>query len=471
MKAEEWLEGVRALDLETLAALGVQWGKGRNGEVVAIPYIVNGEVVAHKVRAPGEKPFWSGDAKLVSLWNEDVLADRTLYEQPLIITEGEYDALACIQVGFPCTVSVPHGAQSATRYVIDKADAIRKHPVVIIAADGDEDGQKMLRSVASALEGHQCRYLAYPEGCKDANDILAKHSPAKLVEAINSAQPIYPDDPEGGQISGFSDAPPPPAGEIYRTGNLAIDKVACWHSGFPTIVTGTPSSGKSTWLTWALWHAVQNNRIRVGVSMMETPWPILRDHLSRLEKGYPFDELHRDQQEALVKKLDRDWRLLHPVGEERSHDIGWLKQMMWVAAIRDRCRIIAFDPWNEIDHRLAKGESMTDYVNDALAHIRMWAERYDVAVCIVAHPTKMQREAGAKVYPPNGYDISGSAAWFNKAAVGVTVHRTQDDNGEFTKVICWKSKFEQLYGFGRGQVDMMFRPSTMGFEKRPRMGG
>lgn len=469
MKARDWLENVRALDLEILTSLGVQFGPGKNGEVVAIPYIANGETVAHKVRAPGDKPYWHGDAGGVSLWNQDILSDRTLHDQPLIITEGEYDALACVQAGFPATVSVPHGAQSGAKYVLQHADAIRKHPVVIIAADGDAEGQKMLRSVASALEGHQCRFIAYPEGCKDANDILAKRGPAALVEAINAAQPIYPDDPEGGLISGFSDAPPPPSGEIYKTGNPSVDAVACWHSGFPTIVTGTPSSGKSTWLTWALWQAGRRHRVRIGMSMLETPWPILRDHLSRLEKGHSFDELHRDQQEALMAKLDQDWRLLHQVGDKKAHDLGWLKEMMWVAAVRDQCRIIAFDPWNEIDHRTRHGEAMTDYLNDALAHIRMWAERYDVAVCIVAHPTKMQREAGQKPYPPNGYDISGSAAWFNKAAVGVTVHRTQDDFGEFTKVICWKSKFEQLYNFGKGQVDMLFQPSTMSYVARPRM--
>lgn len=470
-RASEWLEEVRALDLETLAALGVRWrDEGEDGGRVAIPYVEAGEQKALKVRAPGGKPYWQPKGAKFTLWNVDCLSDDTLRDQPVIITEGEYDALACIQAGFPRTVSVPSGAQSATRYVLDHADKIRRSPTVIIAADGDEDGGKMLRAVANALEGHECRYLDYPQGCKDANDILARHGAKALVQAIHGAKVIFPEDPKGGSITGFSDAPPAPDGQVFKAGDPSIDRVACWHCGFPTVVTGIPASGKSTWLTWAFSRVIRNHGIRIGASLLETPWPILRDQLARMEKGYGFDQLHRDQQDALSERIDHDWRLLHRVDDsEAGHDLGWFRDMMWAAAIRDGCKIIALDPWNEVDHVLTRGESVTDYTTMALKQMRIWAERYDVALCIVAHPTKMQRDPGSKPYPPGGYDISGSSSWYNKAAVGVTVHRTEDDNGQFTRVICWKSKFEHLYGFGRGQVEMLFDPIRMTYSKRPRM--
>ena len=43
-------------------------------------------------------------------YNVDCLSDPQLSGFPLIITEGEMDALAAIQCGYPKTISVPGGA-------------------------------------------------------------------------------------------------------------------------------------------------------------------------------------------------------------------------------------------------------------------------------------------------------------------------------------------------------------------------
>jgi hypothetical protein len=39
-----------------------------------------------------------------------LIADRSLASEPLIITEGELDAIIAVQCGFPRTVSIPDGA-------------------------------------------------------------------------------------------------------------------------------------------------------------------------------------------------------------------------------------------------------------------------------------------------------------------------------------------------------------------------
>ena len=41
----------------------------------------------------------------------------------------------------------------------------------------------------------------------------------------------------------------------------------------------------------------------------------------------------------------------------------------------------------------------------------------------LSHSTKMMRDSNGDIPAPKGYDISGSAAWFAKADVGLTVHR------------------------------------------------
>lgn len=469
MKAEEWLERVRALDLEALSRAGVRWGPSqKNGaEVVAFPYTRNGEIVARKVRAVGDRstlkvPFWWTPAGVDGLlFNEDILRDQTLTDHPVIITEGEMDCLTVQECGFIRAVSIPDGWSGQANNDNAKATGLRRNkkliedaPCIIVAGDTDEVGLQFVQAVYNIFDQTPVRFVTWPEGCKDANETLQKHGQKAVAQAINAAQPVKPD---GGLITGFSDAPPAPRGAIYTTGIEAIDKVLCWHEGFPTVVTGIPASGKSTFLTWALHHAQQKHNIRMAVALMETPFFVLRDHLARLHLGRPFRDV--EDKDGLVAKLDEGWRLMH-TDDRDAGGMEWVKNMIRSASVDHGCSIVTLDPWNEIEHRRLPGENETEYTNAALAKIRQWAERYQCAVNIIAHPTKMQVEQGAKPKAPLGYDISGSSAWFNKAAVGLTVHKT--DEGD-PMLINWKSKFTQLYPCRTGKLELLFDERTMSY--------
>ena len=51
----------------------------------------------------------------------------------------------------------------------------------------------------------------------------------------------------------------------------------------------------------------------------------------------------------------------------------------------------------------------------------------------MAHPTKMPRIKGQKKYEvPTLYDINGSANWYNKAEVGISVYRDFSEDFETT---------------------------------------
>ena len=51
---------------------------------------------------------------------------------------------------------------------------------------------------------------------------------------------------------------------------------------------------------------------------------------------------------------------------------------------------LVLDPWNEIDHVLAPGDTETMYISKSLTKIRHFARKNDIHVWIVAHPTKLQ---------------------------------------------------------------------------------
>ena len=472
MTAAEWLAEVRGLDPEMTARYGVKATKSKSGEeVVAFGYRTapDGEAEWWKIRSVGDKSWRSHPAGVVHrLYNFPALLDDTMRDRPVIITEGEMDCLSVIQSGYPRAVSLPDGwsgenGGAKAKPILDALPLLTRSPCVIIAGDADEVGRSFVRAAANMLEGHPVRWVQWPEGCKDANDTLRQHGEAMVRQCIEAARLI---DPPGGVICGFSDAPPAPEGHVYTTGDEVADRVFCAHTGFPVVVTGTPSAGKSTWLTWALARMQANHALRVGVCLMETPWPVLRDQLARMATGRPWSHLTIHERDPLAEALDANWRLmLREENDDIPKGMAWLRDMLRTAAVRDGCRVVAFDPWNEIEHRLEPGESVTDYTNAALASIRKWSERYGVATIIVAHPTKMNVDPGSKPRPPLGYDISGSSAWFNKAAIGLTVHRAEDDTGEYTELINWKSKFEQIYPCRKGRVRMEFDAGPMVFRR------
>ena len=74
------------------------------------------------------------------------------------------------------------------------------------------------------------------------------------------------------------------------------------------------------------------------------------------------------------------------------------------AVLRDGIRLLVIDPWNEVEHARTASESMTDYIGRSIRAIKRFARLYEVAVIVVAHPTKDVAKEG-KSRPVTLYDI------------------------------------------------------------------
>ena len=176
----------------------------------------------------------------------------------MIWVEGEMDKLAVEVAGFRNCVSVPNGAPvpgaknySASFGFLDSdretVETVKRH---IIAVDSDAPGARLEDELARRLGVEKCSRVRWPEGCKDANDVLAKHSAEDLRWFIENAEafPI-----EGVfEISdrredllrlyehGFE--------QCYLTGWRNLNSLYTVRPGELTAVTGIPSSGKSNFL-------------------------------------------------------------------------------------------------------------------------------------------------------------------------------------------------------------------------------
>lgn len=438
-----WLQEVRKLDAELLSEAGVRpLHHDSLGLVAAFPYYRNGKAYAAKFRTI-DKKFLSTKGVSRGLYNGDALLSDQ--DQPIVITEGEIDCLTVRQSGFLRAVSLPDGwteQGNKTEALSEAVEALMKSPYVVVAGDNDKAGESLPKAVANVLAGHDVRYVTWPDGCKDANDVLMIHGEGVVAQCINSAKRI---DPPGGLISGFSDLPPMSKQRILKIGQDPFDKVIALELGEISVWTGLPGYGKSTLTVWAADEIAKHENVRIGLIGFETHPARIRDQLARSNVHKSWKALSEPERDKLLRDLDRRWRMVHVTDEADNH-LGWLEGMVKALAVRDRCKVIIIDPWNELEHLPEKGENMTNYINFALKVIRRWAKKLEVHIAIVAHPAKIKSEG--KPRPPTGYDVADSAAFFNKPGLGITVH--PGDQEFQVEIINWKTRDTMLYGIERG---------------------
>lgn len=460
MKVEDWLTQHRKLDAAVLDHMGVRaTDHPQLGRVAAFPYNREGKAYAAKFRTAEGKNWRSTQGVSRGLYNEDCLKAG---DGPVVVTEGEIDALSVMQAGYMRAVSLPDGwsADGEKRQsLLDAEPLLRNAPFVIVAGDNDEAGASLPKAVANILLGHDVRFVTWPEGCKDANDVLIKHGEGVLSKCLTEAKRI---DPEGGYITGISDLPPMPARRVLRMGLKPFDHVMAFEIGAMSVGTGTPGAGKSTFTTFAAYNVAKSEGVSVGMLSFETHPYRTRDHLSRLHTSRPWDTLVGDMKAETEAFLDQHFRIVHRRFDETSHNLLWLKNMIYTLAVRDNCKLIIVDPWNELEHLPEPGESMTAYINFALQSIRTWAEQFDTHICLIAHPRKMNTEG--KPRSPTGYDVADSAAFFNKPSLGFSVHQEDSEQMQgMVQISCWKVRDTQLYGFERGAVHAQFNSTLMDY--------
>ena len=143
------------------------------------------------------------------MWNEDNLIEPPPADASLIVTEGEWDALACISIGEGHVVSVPDGAngkvsEGVIKPLEDTAFArpregrnlkpgLDRFKRIILATDADGPGYILRDELAIRLGENRCWFLTYPPGTKDANEVLAKYGRDALVQVLAGAKPMVPD--------------------------------------------------------------------------------------------------------------------------------------------------------------------------------------------------------------------------------------------------------------------------------------
>lgn len=428
----------RGLDPETLARHGVRDSKvrGRGRVAIEIPVFRDGVEVNAKYRTIcGEKEFSQTKGAPKIMFNHDCMREWAESKSPLLICEGELDALSAIQCGY-LAVSVCNGAPSQTsteggnKY--DYLETVPSGGTIIICSDSDAPGQNLLHDLALRLGRQRCKWVKYPKGCKDLNDALRIYGERGVRATIDNAQWMEIDG-----LYHMGELPPLEEPE-YKQGLLPI-KIC---KGDFWVITGIPGMGKTHFTNFVAYEVAKSGWHVTFASFEQKPQTRHKHNLRSLALERSAHGAMPDELAHVDRWIDDHFTFIVP-NRKSERDLVWLMERMQAAVLRKSTDMFIIDPWNELEADLDKSTTQSDYIKHAIMELKHFAEDYRVVVMVVAHPTKQRGKDGAPPPVPTLYDIEDSRHWYGKADVGLVVH-LQDTGDTLVRVA--KAKDHEWHG-------------------------
>jgi twinkle protein len=423
---------------------------GKNGDAIGFPYYRNGQLMSAKYRSIESKEFTQDEGGAKDFFG----IDQIDLSCPVIIVEGEIDALTLLECGLKNVLSVPSGAPMKVSdgkvdasedkkfaFVWNAVDVLNQVPYVTIATDTDTAGQALAEELARRIGKDKCRIARF--AYKDLNEAFLDKGKDLVLEIIEKAEP-YP-------VAGLSSASKfadrlndlwgKGTGKGLSTGYSNVDEIYTIAQGQLTIVTGYPSCGKSNFVDQLMINLAKAHDWKFGLCSFENQPEI---HISRLMEIYKekrfFDGSNRmtdaDKDDAF-KFVEDHFLFLDSEGSEPA-TIDSILERAKIAVVRMGIRGLVIDPYNYIENK--GGQAEHEFISGMLTRIQAFAKAYGVHIWFVAHPSKITR-SGMDLPRPDGMAISGSMAWWAKADCGITIHRTKDHGVELA---VWKCRYRWI---------------------------
>jgi twinkle protein len=439
----------------------------KTADCIGFPYYRDGALVAAKYRSFPEKDFTQDSGGAHDFFG----IDHVDKGKPLVIVEGEIDALTLMEAGIENAVSVPSGApikvadgkvlpseDKKFAYVWNAREIIDAVPYVVLATDQDGPGQALAEELARRIGKEKCRVAKFD--AKDLNDIFldpTRQGADSVKEVIEKAQP-YP-------VSGLSDAGTyedrindlftKGTGKGFSTGYSSVDSIYTVAPGQLTVVTGYPSSGKSNFIDQVMVNLARANDWKFAVCSFENQPEI---HITRLMEIYTqkrffegkerMTQHERDTAFAWVKE---HFLFIDSQGEE-PNTLDSILDRARVAVKRMGVRGLIIDPYNYIDLN-RDNTTETEAISNMLTRVQKFCKAHDVHTFFIAHPSKINR-AGVEQPRPDGMSISGSMAWWAKTDNGITVHRQE----QWVEIAVWKCRYRWVGT--QGETSLLYNKTS-----------
>lgn len=419
----------RGISLETAQACKVAYNLG----CLCFNYYKGNEVVGAKYRKLKDKFFWQHVVPKKYLYGLNDIEN----EETIIIVEGEFDKLAFYEAGVKNCVSVSQGAPNEGQQVGTKLqcldnsiDYIKDAKKVILACDNDPNGRYLTKVLIERFGADRCAVVEFPEGCKDANDVLIQLGKEKLKELIETAKetPI-----EG--VRTLQQAKSKML-DIYKNG---------FRKGTPTMIRELQYKFSFYKMWWNLWHGIPNSGKSAFVHFLMMcmsvhhgwKWAVFSP------EHYPEEDFYIDMIELLTGRsislessnrlnekefdiamefIQEHFYFVYPQADDISNSCDNVLKKIKELKLSKNIDGFLIDPYNQLTTETS--ENIDRYLEKSLTQVDVLCNTHNLVGNIVAHPRTLYKEKGEDDYKkPTPYQIAGGAMWYNKAYCIGNVHR------------------------------------------------
>lgn len=444
-KALDYLMNERGFTIETIKKFKL----GRDNQNIAIPYYQKGILVNFKFRGIDKKGYYREEGCQSTLYNIDNLD----VSKPVILTEGEFDCISAVQLGFENVLSVPTGAGAFDNKWIDVFENVGE---ISIVYDNDEAGENGAKKIAEKLGIARCKRVKLP--FEDFNDCLMagqkkedldkffeQAEEYKLAGIIHVSEVLD-------EIENLWEKGETLKGEPLTDWKNFTFALGGMREGEITTLSGETASGKSTFAMNLIYQLLEQKQSCIIFSN-EMSNRALLSKLFAMHQKKAFHNLNK--KEILESMQFFGEKSLFFAEATKDLHIEKISEYLIYASNRFDVRFVLLDHLHfflpdGIDRRVYEVEQFMRGIVDV-------AKKTKVNVLLVAHPHKLKNEAG---YVQMN-DLKGSSAIKQDSdnIIMLWRNRKKEEDKQVYEVFADIQKVRDDSAIG-GKIRFLFNPTS-----------
>ncbi len=408
------------------------------GRYIAFNYFNGtGNIVNAKYRSTDKAMMWQHkNATGRFLYGLDMMLASE--DNRVIICEGEFDALSFCEVGLN-GLSVSQGAPAENSNIggklkcLENSSDFLKGKTVYIAVDNDAPGRYLEKILINRF-GYGCKVVSFPDGCKDANDVLVNYGKYALMQCFNEAK-----SPKMQGVSSVDDVRQK-LWDIYKNGYkegelcgwVGVEQHIKFTKGTWGLGFGMPGMGKSEFTKTLILLMSLNKGWKWGVFSPEHhPAPDFFAELIELLTGKSINESYNKISEREFEKamsfINEHFYFIYPSDTDNEEVLNTPTNILKLASelvLSKGIDGLIIDPYNQMLPDKTSTTARDQYLSAILGMVDRWCKNHNTFTLIVHHTSKVSKDGLEKDFPmPNVYQTNGGAMWNNKAYLQYCVHR------------------------------------------------
>jgi len=372
----------------------------RNNKVIKhiYPYLNANEIVATVTRDVDSKKFWTdGNFEGTGLFGENLFKGKGKY---LTITEGECDAMAAYQMQGSkwAVVSIRGGVKNAVNHVRSSLEFVESFDNVVLCFDADDQGRKAAREVARIISPNKAKLMAFPEGYKDANDMLRQNKGADFVTAWWESKIYTP--------TGIMELHSKKSEWLEREVKPSVPypweglnkKLYGMRKGELVTLTGGTGLGKSSVTRELEHHLIKTTKDNVGIIALEENWQRTADgilsieaedriYLNEKRKNYSDEQL----EDLFDKVIEKGRVYIH--AHLGATDIDEIFSKLRYVIVGCQCEWVIVDHLHMLVNVLTEGDERRG-IDMLMNRLRSLVEETGVGMILVSHLRRAQGDKG-----------------------------------------------------------------------------